>query len=155
MRTFKINERIEIVCDSESTRNGFRHIATLILDCNSVESAKCNYLNRTWESFEFQSVCKKLIEKSKVLSDDEKKFCNDWLDGDRTDWSAFKMTGMIAQLGEVFCDNQKDKNDWKARMIKAGLGNRGLSMPDDWDSLDEETKTARLDAVIKVMGEKK
>ena len=62
---------------------------------------------------------------------------------------------MIAQLGEVFCDNQKDKNDWKARMLKVGMEGKGLQMPDDWDQLDEDTKEARLNAVIGLIGEKK
>ena len=75
--------------------------------------------------------------------------CKDYLSGDRTDWSEFKMVQNITQLGEIFCDNQKDKNDWKARMIKAGLGDKGLIMPDDWDTLDEDTKQARLDLVLK------
>jgi len=39
-------------------------------------------------------------------------------------------------------------------MIKAGLGDKGLIMPEDWDSLDEDTKQARLDGVIKMMSNK-
>jgi len=152
MRTFRISERIEIVCESQSTRSGFRHLATLLFNGIEQESTKVCYLNRTWERFEFQTVAKRLIEKSKVLSDDEKKMCSEWLDGDRTDWSAFKTVNAIAQMGELFCDNQKDKNDWKARMLKAGLENQGLQMPDDWDNLDEDTKTARLDKVMEHMG---
>ena len=44
--------------------------------------------------------------------------------------------------------DKKEKNDWKARMLKSGFGNMGLEMPEDWNSLDEETKEARLNAVI-------
>jgi hypothetical protein len=33
-------------------------------------------------------------------------------------------------------------------MIKAGLGNKGLEMPEDWDSLSEEEKERRLNNVI-------
>ena len=150
MRSFRINEKIEIVCESEKTRNGFRHLATLLFNGREEDSTKVCYLNRTWERFEFQTVAKKLIEKSTSLSDDEKKLCSEWLDGDRTDWSEFKTTNMVASLGELFCDNQKDKNDWKARMLKAGLG-EGIQMPDDWDDLDEDTKTARLDKVMEHM----
>ncbi len=61
---------------------------------------------------------------------------------------------IIASLGDLFCENQKDKNDWKERMLKAGLGNKGLSMPNDWDELDEDTKEVRLNAVIQLAGEK-
>src|SRR4030042_3363538 len=55
---------------------------------------------------------------------------------------------MVAKLGDVFGQNQKEKNDWKTRMLKAGLGGRGLIMPNDWDKLDENTKQARLDGAI-------
>jgi len=54
----------------------------------------------------------------------------------------------VAALGSIFCDNQKDANDWKARMIKAGLEGRGLIMPDNWNSLPEDEKTRRLDGAI-------
>jgi hypothetical protein len=33
-------------------------------------------------------------------------------------------------------------------MIKAGLGNKGLEMPEDWDSLSEDEKEKRLNNVI-------
>lgn len=155
MKTFKINERIEIICESHDTRSGFKHTANLILDGSDVESTKVCYLNRTWESYQFQTVAKKIIEKSQFLSKEEKELCHTWLDGDRTDWSGFKTVSMIASLGNLFCDNQKDKNDWKLRMIKAGLENKGLIMPENWDTLDEDTKQARLDAIIQMTGELK
>lgn len=50
-------------------------------------------------------------------------------------------------------DSQKAKNDWKARMLKAGLENKGLSMPDDWEQLSEDEKEKRLNKVIKVLRE--
>lgn len=153
MRIFKINEKIEVVCESQRTRSGFRHLATLMIDGRERDTAKCCYQNRTWESYEFQSVLSRLIDKSTSLSVEEKKFCNDWIHGDHTDWSGFKAISMVAKMGDLFCDNQKDKNDWKARMLKAGLGNSGLEMPEDWDNLDEETKQARLDSVIELMGD--
>ena len=153
MKIFKITEHIEVVCDSAKTRNGFKHTATLMIDGAEQESTKCNYLNRTWERYEYQSVLQKVINNSKVLSEEDKKICLEFAEGDHTDWSAFNMTSGISKLGDLFCDNQKDKNDWKARMLKAGLGNSGLEIPEDWDTLDEDTKQARLDGVIKIMGE--
>ena len=154
MKLFKITPKIEVVCQSENTRSGFRHVAHLIIDGEQEdETAKCCYLNRTWERYQFQSVLYKLVENSKILSEEEKKVCNEFIKGDHTDWSGFKTTSTIAKLGELFCDNQKDKNDWKTRMLKAGI--QGIDIPNDWDSLDEDTKTARLDQVIALMGEKK
>jgi len=48
----------------------------------------------------------------------------------------------------MFGKTQKESNDWKARMLKAGLENKGLIMPEDWDTLSENDKEARLNAVI-------
>lgn len=157
MKIFKITPEIEVICESESTRSGFRHLANLFLNGREIASDKCTYQNRTWESYEFQSVLRKVIErasKEKLLSEEQKKVCDTFIEGDQTDWSNFKMVSNIAKLGEIFCDNQKDKNDWKARMLKAGLGNAGLEIPEDWDTLDEDTKQARLDGVIQIMSEK-
>ena len=152
MRIFKITDKIEVVCTSESTRYGFRHLATLLV--NGVESAKgkCTYQNRTWESYEFQSVLFDVVNKSD-LSESDKKVCKTFIDGNHTDWSGFKSTSMVAKLGDVFCDTKKEKNDWKTRMLKAGLGHKGLSIPDDWDSLDEKTKEERLNKVIELVGD--
>lgn len=68
METFKINGRLEVVCEAENTRNGFRHIATLLADGREIESTKCTYSNRTWECYRFESVLQKLLENSKNLS---------------------------------------------------------------------------------------
>jgi len=154
MRIFKISKEIEVVCNSENTRSGFRHLASLFIDGKEQESEKICYLNRTWERYEFQSVLKRLVEKSEVLSEEQKKVCSDFIDGDQTDWSDFKLVSQVAKMGEVLCKDKKEKNDWKARMLKAGLENKGLIMPDDWDELDEDTKEARLNAVLAVVGSK-
>ncbi|MAH48581.1 hypothetical protein CMI37_22340 [Candidatus Pacearchaeota archaeon] len=152
MRIFKISKEIEVKCNSKSTSSGFRHLATLLRNGIEVADAKCTYQNRTWERYEFQSVLSEVVEKAS-LSEAENKLCRDFIEGDQTDWSGFKATAMVAKIGDILCDNQKDKNDWKARMLKAGLGNQGLVMPDDWDSLDEDTKQARLDSIIKMAGD--
>jgi len=143
MKTFRITDRIEIVCESKKTRKGFKHEATLLLDGSERDKVKCCYLNRTWEAYEYQSVIQELIRKTKSIPDSERELCKAFIEKDRTDWSQFKTTSMVANLGEMLCDSQKEKNDWKARMLKAGLGNMGLQMPDDWESLDENTKAAR------------
>jgi len=151
MKIFKITKDIEVVCESQKTRNGFRHLATLMRNGNEEASGKCCYLNRTWEKYEFQSVLYKVVENDECLSEEEKKICKDFIEGDHTDWSDFKMVNQIAKLGEIFCDNQKDKNDWKTRMLKAGLGNKGLDIPDNWDNLPENEKTARLKKVTELL----
>lgn len=64
--------------------------------------------------------------------------------------SRFKTVAMVAMMGEIFGQTKKEKNDWKARMLKAGLGSSGLEMPEDWDTLSEDEKERRLNGVIKM-----
>jgi len=150
MKTFKINEFTEITCNCVNTRYGFRHDAKLYVNNELHTKTKaCNY-NRTWESFEYESVISDLLNKAKIMSNEEEsEFLNKCRKNELDEVNAnFGFIAGIAKLGELFCENQKDKNDWKARMIKAGLGNKGLIMPDDWDSLSENDKEARLNMVI-------
>lgn len=67
------------------------------------------------------------------------------------DKDMFKTVVMIEKMGDILGTNQKEKNDWKARMLKAGLGNKGLIMPDDWDTLSEVEKEKRLNGAINVL----
>jgi len=150
MKLFKIDKNATIVCKSESTRYGFRHLATLLINGLEQETAKSCYYNRTWESFEFETVIKGLLFKSKYLSKTkERNFLNRI--SNRTNQEnkqRFNRIANIAKLGEIFSNNQKETNDWKARMIKVGLSDKGLIMPEDWNQLDESTKETRLNAVI-------
>ena len=66
--------------------------------------------------------------------------------------AGLRSVGLVAMLGDVFGKSQKEKNDWKTRMLKAGLESRGLLMPDDWDMLSEDTKEARLNGAISQLG---
>ncbi len=153
MKTFKINKRAEVVCDAQNTRNGFKHTATLLYDGISTEQVKCCYQNRTWESYEFESVLEKLLHNTTKLNDKEKKLFEAVIkNGGEHDCDDLKTVAMVAKLGEIFGSNQKEKNDWKARMLKAGLENKGLIMPEDWDILSEADKEARLNGAIAQLG---
>ncbi len=62
----------------ESTRSGFKHISELFNEGAFECRAVCHYLNRTWESYPFQSSMKKcfrqLIDsRSKYLIDEYKR----------------------------------------------------------------------------------
>ena len=62
-----------------------------------------------------------------------------------------KSVGMVAMMGDVIGGKTtKEKNAWKTRMLKAGLTNRGLSFPDDWEGgVSEKEKKKRLDKALK------
>lgn len=155
MKTFKINDKYEITCTSEKTRYGFRHLANLYRTGLSgttvlVEKAKECYYNRTWESFEYETVINNLLTKAKIMPEEQIK---EFLECCRKDNleevnKQFGFIAGIAKIGEILCETQAEKNDWKERMIKAGLGNKGLIMPDDWITLSEDEKEKRLNNVI-------
>ena len=62
MRIFTLNNDYSVVCNSEGTRYGFRHLARLHKNGFSIAKSKICYYNRTWERFEFESVLNKIIE---------------------------------------------------------------------------------------------
>lgn len=53
----------EFVCEFKNTRNGFKHICNLFVNNRHVETAECIYYNRTWESYTYQTVMYRAIEK--------------------------------------------------------------------------------------------
>lgn len=149
MKSFKINDNTEILCNWVKTRAAFKHVAELHVNGRFVMETKICYLNRTWESFEFESVISQLLRKAKIMTEDEQRVVMDRLAGKSTEElnDHFGMIAGIAKLGEILCDTAKEQNDWKSRMIKAGMG-EGIMMPDDWDTLSEEDKATRLNNVI-------
>ena len=147
MTEFRVNDKISVICESQKTRSGFRHLATLLINGCECEKTKICYLNRTWERFEYESVLEKLAEKAGMLTKEEKADFQDYIKNYRS-LNCFSSVAMVAALGDLFGNSQKDKNDWKYRMLKAGLEKSGLIMPDDWTTLDESEKERRLNGVI-------
>ena len=155
MQTFKITRHLEVACESQNTRYGFRHLAHLLRDGREVADNKCCYYNRTWERYEFESVIKGLLDvanKGGQLSAYEtREFKKMIKNGGVHEIHGLKTVAGIMALGDILGRTQKESNDWKTRIIKAGLGNKGLIMPEDWEKLDENMKQARLNGAIKLL----
>ena len=150
MKTFRINKNLNVVCTTVNTRYGFKHEARLMNDGREIGFAKCCYYNRTWESYEYESVIQDLMRKTDILNKGQKtRFLNKISGKSKKETNRmFASIAMVAKLGEILTNDQKEANDWKERMLKAGLENKGLIMPDDWNQLDENEKTKRLNNVI-------
>lgn len=144
-KLFTIDENTDIQCGSQDTRYGFRHLAILRSHGVRLAETKACYYNRTWERYEYASVIHSAIRKAFPKEADAliERVDNQAL-GRIND--SFKMVAGIAKLGEILCDKPAEKNDWKARMLKAGLP--GVELPDDWDQLGEEENGLRLDKAI-------
>jgi len=97
---------------------------------NLAENAKDNLTTRQYNRF------KKLIEHNFVIEDQKA------VDKE------FGTIATVALLGEVFGQTQEQKNDWKLRMLRAGLENKGLTIPEDWENLSEDEKETRLNKII-------
>ena len=155
MKTFQINNEAVIVCDWKKTKTAFKHEATLLVNGVERDTTKICYLNRTWEAYEFESVIEKLLDKTQYLNEAERKAFLDKCAGRAHEEvkSMFGAIGAVALMGEIFhAGNPRAINDWKTRMLKAGFGNSGLIMPEDWDSLSENDKEARLNGAIAQLG---
>lgn len=63
--------------------------------------------------------------------------------------TGLELASMVAMMGSVLISDKKEANDFKLRMIQAGAGG-ALSMPADWDTLGEDEKQRRLDAIIEM-----
>src|SRR3990167_1255666 len=153
MKIFKVNRNIEVVCEAQGTRSGFRHLATLFIGGEEIDNAKCTYINRTWERYEFESVLQKLADKANI-SDGQSKTLKKYIKSyDRVEDSLkpLKTVANVMVLGNIFGQAQKEQNDWKTRMLKAGLEGKGLIMPDNWDQLSEDEKTHALNGAIKIL----
>lgn len=65
MRAFTLG-KVTIICESMSARNGFKHVATLLINEYEAGTTKCMYQNRTWEYYQYQSVFHKMLNTSKL-----------------------------------------------------------------------------------------
>ena len=54
-----------IVNESGSTSRGFYHDSILMLGSNEIERNRCNYLNRTWECYRFQTSMMGVVRKAR------------------------------------------------------------------------------------------
>jgi hypothetical protein len=54
------NDDVRIVNEWSKTRQGFKHTAHLYIGDREIGEAKSTYQNRTWESYEFETVMMKL-----------------------------------------------------------------------------------------------
>lgn len=153
-KTFKLDDNTTVDCFTYEQYCERGHKAYLKINNKRLARRKIKYINRTWEAYTYQTILSCIVESvsNKIISkvDKEryqKKIQDDSFSQDR---DAFKSIAIIAKMGELLTDTQKGANDWKARILKAGIG-EALSMPEDWDTLTENEKQDRLDKAIQAI----
>lgn len=61
--TYKINGHEYLIHSrTVNSRTGFAHISTLVRDGNEIETKRVNYYNRTWESYQYQTSMRLVVE---------------------------------------------------------------------------------------------
>lgn len=67
IRRFRDKKLVDyiVVNNSGNTRTGFYHESILFLGDNEIERSRCNYLNRTWEYYRFQTSMTSVVRKAK------------------------------------------------------------------------------------------
>lgn len=149
METFKLSKEFEIVCEYKKTRNGFKHTATLCENGSSIYNTKICYLNRTWESFTYESILNKVIE-ANFTGKELKKYLKVIQLGRLKENKQNKSVSLACAMGDILCKDKKEKNKWNKKMLNTI---QGLDFPEDFDNLPEEEKERRIKGVLKIIKE--
>lgn len=149
VRIFKLDEEYSVVCNWKKTRIAFKHTASLLRNgYERVDETKICYQNRTWESYEYESVIEKLLDqhftgeqKTKYLAVCKAKALGE------VDAKFGVVRGLVA-LGELLGSTPEEKNALKKRALAAVPG---IEFPEDFDALPAEEQARRLNGAAKVL----
>lgn len=145
-KTFELAPHRIVVCESQGTRYGFRHLASVFDNGREVGRAKACYYNRTWEAFEFQSVLHEAIDKA-FDKKTAKRYKNK-VDGKKRVDPQLKAVAGICALGEILCKKPEERNSFKKRILGTIPG---IDFPEDFNSLPETEKQRRLDGAVNLL----
>jgi hypothetical protein len=161
MKSYEFGNGYKVICRSENTRYGFRHLCELTKDCNIIAKTKACYYNRTWECYEFQSVIHSAInaafdnrtrtqqKKGQEINPLVKQYCDE-IDARARGIEAkrFNPVKMVCAFGALLTSTPEEQANWDKRMLSTVPG---VEFPDDFDSLPVEEKQKRLNAALKVL----
>ena len=148
MTLFQLDEQYAVICNSKKTRNGFKHTATLIRNGNEVGETKICYLNRTWESYEYESVIEKLLDRNFKGGEKAKYEAVAKAQGLGQVEERFKPVKTLVALANLFGTTDQERNALKKRALSTVPG---IEFPEDFDQLPVEEQTRRLDAAAKLL----
>lgn len=98
-------ENLHVICATYNTRNGYAHEVS-VYGAGGVVEAKKNYQGRTWESFEYESVIRKVAEKlPKQYESELLKYCDDREEKERIECE--KWCRSFEKLHNGLTDSQK------------------------------------------------
>lgn len=145
---FKLDEQYTILARWQKTRSAFKHTASLFDNGNKIGETKICYLNRTWESYEYESVVEKIIDLFFKGEQKDKYVAAAKAIGSGEVNKAFASVKALVGIAEILGADEAQRN----RLKKVSLASLpGIEFPDDFDSLPEAEKKRRLDAAAKVI----
>ena len=148
MKTFKLNKQFTVICERVKTRMAFKHTAVVLDNGSEIHRTKVCYLNRTWESYEFQSVLHQAINGTFPVKQ-AKRFIATVDKRERGQVAPqLKMVAAMCALGDLLCSKPEEQNAFKKRILGTLPG---MDFPDDFDALPEEEKARRLNAGAAVL----
>jgi hypothetical protein len=150
MEKYIINKDLYFEAWSWQRSGRWGHKARAVYQNRVTEEVSITYQNRTWEAYKFQSVMEKLIDRLDAVHyvplADRIEASKVIKTGDRREMKKLQSIGAIAMLGGIIGGNTT-----KQRIIASIPG---VIVPDDFDSLDENEKTRRLNGAINILTEK-
>lgn len=54
-----LDNKVTVICESKSNRSGFKHVCKVLYNSRIIYQDKIQYYNRTWESFQYESILRK------------------------------------------------------------------------------------------------
>lgn len=147
-KDFQISEEIRIECGWQNTNYGFRHLAVLRVNgLREVETKAC-YYNRTWESYTYQSVVHKAINKA-FTGERAEGLCKaaDALGHGATEKAFGGIKAMAAMAGLLGLSPERETSIKKTILSTVP----GIDFPEGFDALPEAERKKRLDDALGVL----
>jgi hypothetical protein len=148
MKEYRLNKVFTVVCESEKTRYGFRHLARLLENGSQVNKTKACYYNRTWESYDFQSVIHAVIN-AHFDQRTAKRLCK------AVDKKAlgiaskrFQPVKAMVALGNLLGNTAEERAGFNKRIMSTIPG---VDFPEGFDQLPAEERERRLTAAAEVL----
>ena len=65
----------ELIAHTEKRRNGFKHVARLLYPDGREITLNVNYINRTWETWQYKTACTKVLNKAIAIEKQNARVC--------------------------------------------------------------------------------
>lgn len=141
-KVFELDGTYSITCWVYETRYSWGHYAEIAKNGSVFNETKYTYYNRTWESYQYQSIIHGLINKAR-LPDTYNKIADAIGEGNTSkELAHLRLVAVTAGI--------LGTPDTQLKTLITATGG-AITKPDDWDTLTDTEKKERLDKAIEVL----